>query len=182
MCLNFFTHVELNESGQIHEDELQTIVPLVGLMAMQSLDPDDANNNINIPVIAGYISQAVTNAFEARHRNAGMQDVVLALEKILAEQKNNTGETDRLLHNLITALYPFGDPKGEYFKYFNGINNLKFESDFVVLELEELEEPTELSEPLESELAFEPEELFTGKELLESTQETLPFESIKEIA
>jgi conjugal transfer ATP-binding protein TraC len=139
MCLNFFTHIELNEAGQIHEDEMQTIVPLVGLMAMQSLDPEDANNNIDIPVIAGYISQAVSLAFEARHRNAGMQDVLLSLEKMLAEQKNNTGETDKLLHSLITALYPFGNPKGEYFKYFNGINNLKFESDFVVLELEEID-------------------------------------------
>lgn len=139
MCLNFFTYVELNDSGQIHEDELQTIVPLVGLMAMQSLDPEDANNNIDIPVIAGYISQAITNSFQVRNRNAGMQDVILSLEKILAEQKNNTGETDKLLHNLITALYPFGSPQGEYYKYFNGVNNLKFESDFVVLELEEID-------------------------------------------
>ena len=139
ICLNFFTHIELNDAGQIHEDEIQTIVPLIGLMAMQSLDPEDANNNIEIPVVAGYISQAVTMAFETRHRNAGMQDVVLSLEKILADQKNNTGETDRLLHSLITALYPFGNPKGEYYKYFNGVNNLKFESDFVVLELEEID-------------------------------------------
>lgn len=139
ICLNFFTNIELNKNGQIHEDELQTIVPLIGLMAMQSLNPEDAANNIEIPVIAGYISKAVTLAFETRNRNAGMQDVLLSLEKIQAELKNETGESDRLLANLVIALYPFGNPKGEYFKYFNGINNLKFTSDFVVLELEEID-------------------------------------------
>jgi len=139
MCLNFFTHVQLNEDGHIHEEELETIVPLIGLMAMQSLDPEDANNNIDIPVIGGYISEAVSVAFESRHRNAGMQDVIYALKKIKSDQKNDSGDTDKLLHSLITALFPFGDPKGQYYKYFNGINNLKFESDFVVIELEEID-------------------------------------------
>lgn len=137
--LNFFTKVALNDQGGIHEDELQTIVPLVAMMAMQSLNPEDVDNNIDIPVIAGYISKAVTMAFESRQRNAGMQDVIISLEKIQRETKNETGEMDKMINDLIMALYPFGDPKGEYFKYFNGTNNLDFRSDFVVIELEELD-------------------------------------------
>lgn len=137
--LNFFTEVALNEKGAIHEDELQTIVPLVAMMAMQSLSQEDVDNNINIPVIAAYISKAVTMAFESRQRNAGMQDVLIALENMQRESKNEHGESDKTINDLLVALYPFGDPKGEYFKYFNGINNLNFRSDFVVIELEELD-------------------------------------------
>lgn len=137
--LNFFTKIELNDQGNIHEDELQTIVPLVAMMAMISLNAEDINNDISIPVISGYISKAVTMAFESRQRNAGMQDVSLALEAIYREAKNDSGESDKLIQDLIVALYPFSNPKGEYYKYFNGPNNLDFRSDFVVIELEELD-------------------------------------------
>lgn len=139
MCLNFFTHVAVDETGQIHKDELDTIVPLVALMAMQSVTPEDSENKIEVPVIRSYISKAVTLAFEVKNRNAGMQDVGAALEAIQREQKEEDGETDKLLNQLITALYPFVHPEGEFFKYFNGRNNLKFESDFVVIELENID-------------------------------------------
>ena len=139
MCLNFFTNIVTDDDGQIHEDELQTIVPLVALMAMQSVAPEDSVNNINIPVIGTYISKAVTYAFEARHRNAGMEDIGIALEQIQREEKEEHGETDELLKKLIMALYPFTNQRGEFYRYFNGINNLKFESDFVVIELEEID-------------------------------------------
>jgi len=143
MCLNFFTNIQTNEKGDVHEDELQTIVPLVGLMAMQAIDSDEADN-IEIPVIKGVISQAITRAFKSRQRNAGMQDVVEAMEQIALEKKNETGDNDTLILNLISALYPFGHVDGEYYKYFNGDNNLKFRSDFVVLELEELDSKSHL--------------------------------------
>lgn len=143
MCLNFFTNIQVNEKGDIHEDELQTIVPLIGLMAMQAIDADEADN-IEIPVIKGAISQALTRAFKARQRNAGMQDVLESLEQIALERKNDTGENDQLILNLINALYPFGHVDGEYYQYFNGDNNLKFKSDFVVLELEELDSKSHL--------------------------------------
>ncbi len=140
ICLNFFTNIEIDEStGKIHEDELQTIVPLIGLMAMQSLDPEDSNNDIQIPVITGYITQAVTRAFEKRHRNAGMQDVSDALAAIAAEEKSQGGYQNTILNELVVALYNFANPDGMYYRYFNGQNNLKFHSDFVVIELEELD-------------------------------------------
>jgi conjugal transfer ATP-binding protein TraC len=137
--LNFFTNVALNDQGNIHEEELQTIVPLIALMAMQSLSPEDIGNDIDVPVLAGYISKAVTLAFEKRQRNAGMQDIILALQEIQREYKAEHNENQKILNDLAIALYPFGDPSGEYFKYFNGPNNLKFTSDFVVIELEEID-------------------------------------------
>lgn len=144
MCLNFFTNItEATDEhgrtlGRIHEDELQTIVPLIGLMAMQAIDSDDTGD-LQIPVIKGVISQAVMMAYASRQRNAGMQDVVEAMEIIANNKKQETGENDHTILNLISSLYSFGNPDGENFSYFNGDNNLKFKSDFVVLELEELD-------------------------------------------
>lgn len=137
--LNFFTNIQLNKEGEIHEDELQTIVPLIAMMANLSLSQEDVDNNIDITVIAGYISKAVSMAFSARERNAGMQDVIIALETIQRDTKGEIGETSKILNDLVIALYPFGDPKGEYYKYFNGTSNLEFRSDFVVIELEEID-------------------------------------------
>jgi len=138
VCLNFFTNIQVNSEGNIHEDEMQTVVPLIALMAMTSISIEDAAD-IKTPVIGTYISKSVTLAFSNRSRSAGMQDVVEALEQIQSNQKNDGQEPDSTLQDLINALYSFGHPEGEYYKYFNGDNNLKFRSDFVVLELEELD-------------------------------------------
>lgn len=163
MCLNFFTNVQTNEDGIIHEDELQTIVPLVGLMAMQEIDTD-ASDDIKKPVIKSYISRAVMRAYENRQRNAGMQDVGEALESLYIEIKSETGESDQTLQDLINALYPFSSPKGEYFRYFNGVNNLKFISDFAVLELEELDSKAHLKSVVLAAIAHNINtEFFLGK-------------------
>lgn len=144
MCLNFFTNIQLDQrTNKIHEDEIQTIVPLIALMAMQSVSPEDVTD-LKSSVLVGYLSQSITMAYESRQRSAGMQDIVEALEQIQIKQKNDTGEMDPLLGDIINSLYPFGNPEGEYFKYFNGENNLKFKSDFVVLELEEIDSKEQL--------------------------------------
>lgn len=143
ICLNFFTNIQIDKNGRVHEDEIQTIVPLIALMAMQSVSPEDVTD-LKSSVMAGYISQSITLAYESRQRNAGMQDIIEALEQMQIKQKNETGEMDSMLGDLINSLYPFGHPEGEYFKYFNGENNLKFRSDFVVLELEEIDSKEQL--------------------------------------
>ena len=145
VCLNFFTHILTKEDGTIHDDDMQTIVPLIALMAMQSVAPEDSND-LEPATLVGYITEAVNLAFSKKQRNAGMQDVLEGLINISLSQKksNNNGSSDVLLEMLIKALYPFGDPSGQYYQYFNGINNLKFESDFAVLELEELDSKPQL--------------------------------------
>ncbi|MFL1706541.1 TraC family protein [Campylobacter sp. MOP7] len=146
LCLNFFTNIQTKKEDptKIHEDELQTLVPLVALMAMQSVSPKDAEGNMDASVLVGYISEAITSAFSKKHRSAGMREVCQSLEDQLKRKQLETNETDSLLSQLITALYPFGNEDGEYFKYFNGTNNLKFNSEFVVLELEELDKKEQL--------------------------------------
>jgi len=146
ICLNFFTNIQVDPDDQskIHADELQTLVPLVALMAMQSVDPNDVDNKIDPAVLVGLISRALTIAFTNRQRSAGMLDVYEALKSMAREQKQEENEIMPILNQLIIALYPFGDPDGEYFKYFNGSNNVKFGSDFVVLELEAIDKKPQL--------------------------------------
>lgn len=145
ICLNFFTHILVKEDGTIHEDDMQTIIPLIALMAMQSVAPEDSNNDLEPATLVGYITEAVNLAYDKKQRNAGMQEVMEALISIAtAQKKENNGNSDRLLEMLIKALYPFGDPSGQYYQYFNGVNNLKFDSDFAVLELEELDSKPQL--------------------------------------
>jgi len=139
ICLNPFTKVDTTPDGNIHPDELQTIVPLVGLMAGLSLNPRDMENNLDLTTIKGYISEAVVRAFQSKGRNAGMQDVGIALEQIESEIEQR-GRRDEILSKLIRSLIPYTSPQGEYYRYFNGPNNLDFESDFVVLELEEIDQ------------------------------------------
>jgi len=139
ICLNPFTKVDTTEDGNIHPDELQTLVPLVGLMAGLSLHPKDIENNLDLATIKGYISEAIVRAFQSKGRNAGMQDVGIALEQIEAELEQ-AGKRDNILTKLIRSLTAYTKPQGEYFRYFNGHNNLDFESDFVVLELEEIDQ------------------------------------------
>ena len=163
MCLNFFTNIQAKDDGTIEEDEIQTIVPLIGLMAMQEVDSDSADD-IKIPVIKSYISKAVVRAFEDKQRNAGMQDIGEALEQINLEIKSETGEIDRTLQDLIISLDPFSSPKGEYYRYFNGTNNLKFISDFAVLELEELDSKKHLKSVVLAAIAHNINtEFFLGK-------------------
>ena len=139
ICLNPFTKIDVTSEGNIHPDELQTLVPLVGLMAGLSLHPREIENNLDLATIKGYISESIVRAFESKGRNAGMQDVGIALEQIEAELKQS-GERDEVLAKLIRALTAYISPDGEYFQYFNGHNNLEFDSDFVVLELEEIDQ------------------------------------------
>lgn len=143
ICLNFFTNIELDEKGEIHPDEKSTIIPLIGLMAGIALDVEESDN-LERSILSKHISSAITMAYKNRKNNAGMEDVLSALKVMAQEYKTANGEMDYKLKDLAEALYEYGDPNGSYYRYFNGVNNLNFNSDFVVLELEELDSKTKL--------------------------------------
>lgn len=146
-CFNFFTNIKTVKEGdrvRIHEEEMESIVPLIGLMAMTSLYAEDVSDTKTSALI-GKIEQAVQMAHDMKQHNAGMQEVVMALEKLQDRYKSENKTIDEELDNLINALYPFGNPNGDYFKYFNGPNNIHFEdNDFVVFEIQELENKNQL--------------------------------------
>lgn len=143
ICLNFFTKIELDENGDIHADEKSTIIPLIGLMAGVALDVEAADN-LEPSILSKHISKAITIAYQNRKNSAGMEDVLSALELMQQDYKTNNNEIDYKLKDLTEALYEYGNVNGSYYRYFNGTNNLNFNSDFVLLELEELDSKTKL--------------------------------------
>jgi conjugal transfer ATP-binding protein TraC len=166
ICLNFFTNIRTYSDGSIDKTELKLIVPLIGLMAMQVITMEDANGSLQVPVLAGYVSEAVNTAFEKRNRGAGMQDVLLALKSKSSDIYAETGHENQLLSDLIVSLYPFADPEGEYFSLFNGSGNLKFENDFSVIELQDLSNDERLRSVVLSAVSYQiGEEFFFNSDL-----------------
>ncbi len=156
-CLNFFTHIkttnEVTENGveyeQIHPDELETIVPMIGRMCGIRVNASHVNDkSINDALLNKhatiFIEQALTMAFTSRQRNAGMQEVYESLLSIkLVFERSNNHEQANFAFNLALALEDYVQIKedggrirvGKYYRYFNGANNLDLKKDYFLLEL-----------------------------------------------
>lgn len=152
-CFNFFTDISTNELEDVAEESIESIIPIIGMMAKQDINKisnlsTTSEDDMNRAVLSSYVSDAIKTAYEMNGTESGMREVYLALENEYKRQKRgletNSGEqnhdVDKKLRDLITALKPYGDEAGEYFSYFNGRKNINFsENDFVVLEMKELE-------------------------------------------
>ena len=152
-CFNFFTDISTDDLGEITEEAVESIIPIVGMMAKQEINKISTANttsqdDMDRAVLGSYVSDAIKTAFEMEGHNAGMQEVYLALENEYKRQKrgldNAAGQqnydVDRKLRDLLIALKPYGVKGGEYFSYYNGRKNVYFsDNDFVVLEMKELE-------------------------------------------
>lgn len=157
-CLNFFTNVPtekkiIEENGQEIEVEViekvnaQNIVAIIGIMAGISFLDTNGDEKDKLTTdelyLKGKIQEAVNDAF--RHRGGRKADLRHVKEFLV---KYKEAETDslsaHLLNKLIAAMYNFADPLGSYYSYFNGPANIKFNSDFIVLELDELKDLKDL--------------------------------------
>ncbi len=132
-CFNPFTHIIEDEKGNIHEDELAVLVPFVGLLAGLDLDPKAlVSDEDNLMArFTSFIARAITGAYEKHKRKTGLKEVVEELQSL----KDETG--DNIPQRLAQALYEFSH--GHYARYFNGENNIHYTKDYVVLELEQIE-------------------------------------------
>jgi type IV secretory pathway VirB4 component len=127
----------------IDEDELNTIVPLIGQMAQLDLRATgsktghDANSNLTLSYLSGIIERAVNLAYKMKGKDAGMREVYEVLLEIEREERGSENDIDSL-HKLAIALEPYGKQGGKRYKYFNGPNTINLDSDYIVLEMEEL--------------------------------------------
>ena len=130
---NPFTNIIENEKGEIHEDELAILIPFVGLLAGLDLNPEaliSSDDNL-MARYCSFIARAITNAYQKHKSKTGLAEVVEELQQL----KDETGEN--IPQKLAQALYEFSH--GHYAKYFNGENNIHYSKDYVVLELEQIE-------------------------------------------
>jgi len=158
-CLNFFTNVPTEERTIIDENgkkvkieviekvNAQNIISIIGIMAgINFLDVGDDKLSLEEKYLKGKIQQAVNDAFRYRGgKKADLKDVHEFLKTYRDEEKTSNNITiSSSLDKLIGAMYNFADPEGQYFSFFNGPSNLKFDSDFIILELDELKDLKDL--------------------------------------
>lgn len=152
-CFNFFTDISTNDIGDVSEEAIESITPIIGMMAKQEINKistasTTSQDDMDRAVLSSYVADAIKTAFGMEGVDAGMREVYIALENEYKRQKRGLDtalgsqnyDVDRKLRDLIIALKPYGTPNGEYYSYFNGRKNINFsENDFVVLEMKELE-------------------------------------------
>lgn len=163
VCLNFFTHIltkkdpetgepvyEKGEDGQdfeiIMEEEIATIVPIIGMMcgvtvvSSGSDSAPDINTDTKTEYLATRFEQAIVASFRSRGRHAGMEDVYNYLKEVYQEERKegNLSHAEHL-HSVVTSIERFALPEGSYYSFFNGVNNLNTDLDFITYELTNLE-------------------------------------------
>lgn len=130
-CFNPFSNVLLNDEGEIHEDDMALLVPLTGILCGVDLNEEVAKagqQNITAQY-ASLIADAITSAYSIQKENnekCGMEHVYYRLEN----------SENKLARDLAAAMKPYG--VGHYRHYWNGDENIRYSSDYVVLELERL--------------------------------------------
>lgn len=137
----------IREDGKIEtieEDAFQALVLIIGIMAGQDYSSNiraeaGHGDNSSKTRMQSLIEEALMSAFYKKNREAGMREVLDALTEFL-EESNRRGHTDAIadLRSLITSLSPYASPGGKFYNYFNGTCNVNLDSDFTLLELDEL--------------------------------------------
>lgn len=137
-CFNPFTHVITNPDGSIHEEEYDSLVSLIGILCGLDVSKqmaDDKNDNSISARYASTIIRAIDHAWE-KGRKEGIEIGIKEVADAFLEIEDFSGEG--LSKRLYEAIYPYA--YGHYAKYFNGRNNIQYSLDYVVLEMEQLEQ------------------------------------------
>ena len=161
LCLNFFTKINTfrlkdEETEEIktivHPDELTTIVPIIGYMLKMNLRSSFSENSISSDdmirkVMVTLLEEAIQEAYSRQKTFAGMQTIWEYLVE-LEKKYNDEGKTQiaELLNAAIVGLHDYvyytdtdgKKRKGKNYEFFNGVNNLDFDSDLFTFEMEKL--------------------------------------------
>ena len=143
--VNPFTNIKLDsENGKDFKEAIRILKPLVGEMAR----PKQGTNEYEDALIA----QAIEHAW----RKKGNKATITTIRDWLAEHDDQRGKDLAVM----LGAYSKG---GIYEKYFEGDCNLNFENDFIVLELEELNQMQDLQSVILMILMFQiSENMFLG--------------------
>lgn len=180
ICLNFFTHMNTKKTkilsdkiqyhglffdissrkdadGKIelvHEDEFDTIVPIIGIMCGTDLrSTNNYEQEMSTEELSykksksSVIESAVSLAFLRSGRNAGMKEIFEIINEIrTATKMGGHDEIAKICESIYSALFAYGEPAGKFFRYYNGAFNVNMDNWFFVLEQEELKNKGELIE------------------------------------
>lgn len=157
LCFNFFTNIQTKDVDidgeiieQVHEDELCTIVPIIGAMLKMNLRASSSENELNDPKlkpIVTILEEAIQVAYSRQGRTASMQTIWEYLKELreLYFNRNQQNIYELLdlmiigLHDYVIRIEDNGNRLiGKNQQYFNGVNNIEFDSSMFVFEMEKL--------------------------------------------
>ncbi len=124
LCLNPFSNLSLQTQEQM-ESNISFLKSIIGCMASPSEKISDYENAI--------LETAIQQALQSGVENHSITNI----SKILLSSKN---EKSQMLGTMLT---PY-TKNGVYSKYFEGVNNINFDNQLVLCELEELKEKKDL--------------------------------------
>lgn len=158
MNFNFLSNISSDDNGDLYEDDINKFVLIVGKMAGVdlSISNDDTPEIASFKsVISSYIADSIRAAWEMggyKFDEPGMEEVLNALSHLSMKQNEMADKNIRLvdekLRDMMVSLKRFGDPSGEYYKYFNGKSTLNYSKSFVVFEMGDLDQKGELFKDL----------------------------------
>ena len=128
-----------NKVPTLHSEELNGIVPIVGLMVglnlIQTGKDQTATDATEESYLASKIKLAVIQTFLIYQHEGRLEHTRNILEKFAREEKESGNlKQAELLHNVFNGLFDFADPMGSHYIKFNTPNNLDLRKDYVVLE------------------------------------------------
>lgn len=157
LCFNFFTNIQTEEEEfegeiieKVHGEELSTIVPIIGAMLKMNLRASSSENQLNDPKlkpIVTILEEAIQVAYSRQGRTASMQTIweyLIELREIYfnRNQQNIYELLDLMiigLHDYVVRVDDTGRKLiGKNQQYFNGVNNIEFDSSMFVFEMEKL--------------------------------------------
>ncbi|MDK2792874.1 MAG: conjugal transfer ATP-binding protein TraC [Deferribacteres bacterium] len=133
IVINPFTNIKTNKNGEIDSSEFELLVPFIGNMCGMNLMASTEEKDPTKRVLASFIEQACREAFRQKQHDTTINDIYEILQK----------HPDNRAKDIAQALYPFSI-HGRYGKWLNGRDNFQYQKDFVVLELDSLEQKEDL--------------------------------------
>ena len=134
-CLNCF------EMVQDYKEEQNSLLSILQTMIAPSQSLTDQQMSV--------LSRVLDEQFAIHKQKLTIDIIEKAIEAKSVEYNN-----DLRILDMATQLYPFTS-KGAYGKYFNGKNNIRFDKNFTVLELEELNGRPDLRRVILLQLIFQ---------------------------
>jgi conjugal transfer ATP-binding protein TraC len=157
LCFNFFTNIQTKEIEIdeeiieiVHEDELCTIVPIIGAMLKMNLRASSSENELNdvkLKPVVTILEESIQVAYSRQGKTASMQTIweyLIELRELYfnKNQKNIYELLDLIiigLHDYVIRIDEGGKKLiGKNQQYFNGVNNIEFDSSIFVFEMEKL--------------------------------------------
>ena len=158
VCANFFTNilVKKDKNGEvvyeevdgkkyevIDNDEMQTLIPIVGMLAgvnLQSIQSEDIEGGLSAGVLRSVFENAIRKAWRRRGREAGMQEVYeVILDMAKKEKELGNVESFNRLHKVTNALSRYSVKGGSGYSFFNGVNTIEMKYDLATFELTALD-------------------------------------------